>query len=240
MVTRIIYAFFLFLLLGLLSSSSCEKQEKKCSHDYKFEEPITIYLAKDTIHIDDSFYIEVNTPTNMHDLTDGKYIELKDHGIITHLHFYKILQEDNNREIDPEHPGYNGAISPNANDKFVFSSRKGKWTLIGNHGAKIEYDTLNGNFIHKTVVIAKDTGLFYLRFFDAIGYYVYSDNLRPNLANTDCYQYWSYMQYTVNNGITNNSILENRGITIRKNLGKTGDTQEYNFKHGSWSFVVVP
>ena len=37
-----------------------------------------------------------------------------------------------------------------------------------------------------------------------------------------------------------NSLLENRGITIRKNLGKTGDTQEYNFKHGSWSFVVVP
>ena len=237
---KIINTIFLIILLGFLSSSSCEKPKRQCSRDYRFEEDFSIYPAKDTFQIGDTFFIEVKTPTKMHDLAENSYIEMRNHGIVTYLHIYQINSKDSNGIIDPQHSGYEGALTPNANSRFLFKSKIGSWTLVGNHSAKIEYDTLNGNFVHKTAVIVKDTGLFYFRFFDAIGYYIYNYGNNPNLIETECVQYWEYMKLTVNSGKTNFFLIEERGITIRRSEGTNGDTQEYNCKHGSWSFVVVP
>jgi len=230
----------LLILSSFSLASSCEKNDGTCKIYYQFEEPISIYPEKDTFQLGDTFFIEVNTPTKMHNLSNNSYLDIKDHGIITYLEMYQIHQDDSNRKIDPEHPGYQGALSPDANDKFIFDSKKGFWSLVGNHAAKIDYDTINGNFVHKTAVIVKDTGLFYFRFFDAIGYYVYNYGNNPNLVETDCYQRWNYMYYTVNKGVSNNYLLEKCRITMIFSTGSSGDSQKHNFKHGSWSFVVVP
>ena len=238
---KLFYFSTVFLFAAISIAASCDKTSlRKCSIDYLFEEPISIYPAKDTFRLGDTFFIEVNTPTKMLNLSDNSYIDLKDHGIITYLDMYQIYSKDSNQVIDAQHPGYQGALSPDANNKFIFDSKKGFWHLVSNIGAKIDYDTINGNFVHKTAVVVKDTGLFYFRFFDAIGYYVYNYGNNPNLKETDCTQYWDYMRLPVNGGKTNFYLIENRGITIRRDLGTDGDTQEYNCKHGSWSFVVVP
>jgi len=240
MVTKKLLKISALLILSSFSlASSCEK-DTTCEISYQFEEPINIYPAKDTFQLGDTFFIEVNTSTKMHNLSNNSYLDIKDHGIITYIEMYQIRQDDSNRIIDPQHPGYNGAMNPNANDKFQYKNEIGSWSLVGKIAGKIEYDTLNGNFVHKTAVIVKDTGLFYFRFFDAIGYYVYNYGNNPNLIETECVQYWDYMKLTVNSGKTNFFLIEKRGITIRKSEGTNGDTQKYNCKHGSWSFVVVP
>ncbi len=240
MVTKTIQILGLILLFGFLCSASCEKPERQCTRHYRFEEAISIYPAKDTFQLGDTFFIEVNTPTNMHDLAENTHIELIDHGITTFIHMFQILPQDSNRHFYPGHPGYEGAMDPNANGKFDYSNEKGKWNVIGKFGVAMEYDTINSNFVHKTAIIVKDTGLFYFHIFDALYFYVYTESRRPNLTDTECTQYWDKMKLTVNDGNTNIYLLEDRGMTFRVGPATNGETDLHNCKHGSWSFVVVP
>ncbi len=241
MVTKESISYLIIVLLGAFSiASSCNKTTSQCYRYYRFEEPIKISPIKDTIKIGDTIYLEINTSTNMLDINENEHIELMNHGIITFLNFYRISSNDKNGVFDPVNPAYNGALDDFVYDKFNFITNKGKWTRVSDLAAKIEYEIRQGNFVHKTKIIAQDTGQFYFQFLDAYAYYFYSKNNPPNLISTDCYQRWDNMKYTVNDGKCNFFLMKDMNITIVQDVGTWGETQKYNFEHGSWSFVVVP
>ncbi len=235
---------------SLLASCNDKPTITKCRADFIFEEPISIYPIKDTFQLGDTFYIEVNTSTTMHNFDYNwnssyqkyyEYVDLKDHGILTGIALYQLSSNDSGGTIDALHfNGYNGAISPSGAKKFNYQTTKGKLTIVGDHQLTLDYSIEKDSFVHKTAIIVKDTGLFYFQFFDLLGYYYYGGTRNPDIIDTDCIQGWRLMRYTVNNSVTNSYLVENEDIKIKIADGLAGETQKYNFEHGSWSFVVVP
>lgn len=96
--------------------------------------PISIYPAKDTFMVGDTFYIEINTPTLMHNSNDDTCINLVNHGIPVFINNYLITDKDSNKSINFEFPGYNGSIDLDRDfaNKFDVLPIKGNIDVLKN------------------------------------------------------------------------------------------------------------
>ncbi len=243
MVTKIKYYILAIIVLVLLRSTSCDLEP--CYRGYQFVEPISIYPAKDTICVGDTFYIDINTNTNMYDINEKVNIELKDEGIYTGFTVFQLTEED--RDLLYSSVNYMNGISLYPEDKsftdnFTITTFKGTSENLGDHGNKVLYDIEDGNFIHKSMVIAKDTGTFLFSFYDANYYFNYGagGSLHPDLTNTECVQSWMPGYFRVNEGVSNSYITDYYNVHSVVNSSTASETRIHNLKHGSWQFVVVP
>jgi hypothetical protein len=229
----------IILLLIILFSSSCDKINiRKCEREFLFTMPINIYPAKNTYSVGDTFYIEINTPTKMYNKIENNYIEVKDFCCLSSfLRLYKITKADSNKVIDIYSPGYDGSLTTYSFNCLNSITNKGSLATNG-LSTVLKFDVDNSSFVHKTAIIVLDTGLFHIDFTDAFFYHGSSRGLK--LIESDCLQNWLPIEFTVDSGNCNISLLNKMGITVRKSDGLVEDIEQHNFEHGSWSFNVVP
>ncbi len=224
----------LFALSGILMASSCEKN---CKYDFQFQQFVKIYPTLDTIRVGDTFYFEIKNPTNMYNMAESSLIEMKDYPPNILIATYKLTMNDSNKTICYETNGLLDLLLPNAGNSFDYMSIEGKWRKWGKEHHFIEYNVINKNFVHKTAIIAKDTGQY---LFLLVDYNAYYSGTSIAAFETDCSKRWYLTQYTVNDGNCNTYLLDNIGINLCISNHLRDETEKYNFKYGSWNVVVIP
>jgi len=224
----------IILLMGVLMSSSCTKN---CEYGFQFKQDISIYPNSDTIHLGDTFYIEIQNPTRMWNSKQEEYVELKDYPPIFEIRNCKLTTDDRDREISYHTDGRKDFILRNDTTSFEYINIKGEIHTKAPLYYSIYFDIENDSFIHKSAIIARDTGQFLFMFVDANAY---SIGTSMSSVETDCYKRWYVTLYSVNNNNTNFYLLENLNIRLFSSDGYLQEDEKLNYKNGTWSLVVKP
>jgi hypothetical protein len=232
----------LLFVLGIFVFININSCKKRCDIAYVFDMPISIYPAKDTFMVGDTFYIEINTPTLMHNSDNNTYVNLAKHGIPVYIDTYLITDKDSNMLIDFRDPSYNNSIGVNRNfaSQFDVLPIKGNINVVSSpYQPVLELDIENGNFVNKSAIIIKDTGLYYFQFRDYHYFITYHyANSHPDLNDSDCNEFWRQSKYYINEGESNSYLLKDRGLHLLSSNEFWDNINNHNLEHGSWSFVV--
>jgi hypothetical protein len=151
---------YLSLIIVILVFTSCKPRKKKCSRDYDLYHPISVYPVKESYHIGDTIWFEMNLPDVFNVLVTNNYsgekftenIKLEDFDFRrTFLPFYELADSS----------------------KRVSEQVKGKWDesfdpvyVIGNIVQELpdgpEYKLIyqNNAYLLKIGMILKKSGVF--------------------------------------------------------------------------------
>jgi hypothetical protein len=177
--------FYCLLISYLGIWASCNKSFDCAENVYSFGLGIRAYPDKDSIHVGDTVWFEINEPTTLKDLQSGTDVDYSGaENLGSFVSFSELVNAD---------PKWIDAAS-----KFSFKLNQGSDVTSANFGLGREYifDERNGRYVFKLGIIPKQNGIFSILFSNAANVYR-NNNKCPkasfglNFVNTDQHYYLS-------------------------------------------------
>ena len=218
---NLIYFSFFALLIA-----SCGKFNS-CKTYYTFEMPVTISPVKDTVSIGDTLWLEINVTSLLKDRESNTVIDVKD----------QMLTWDENMMIffrKIVFPSKHIADQEDAVSKFDFIYETGKFVkYTGNLAKGMEFYYNNGQYLLKTGIIPKESGIFFFTFmFDNKSTNVHDSEFDVNLTDTKCKEVLSEIYYEVNKQ-NDGSYNTNRDVLLQ-NL-----TEPYSSELDKFTYTFI-
>jgi hypothetical protein len=176
---------FLLLLSFTFIYATCRKHPIDCSNTiYNFELGIKAYPVLDSIHINDTIWVEINDSTILKDVQTGREINYEG---ATNLGAAIGFQK---------YSGSTSQFTISAADKFAFFVARGTNVLNTMPELYKEYffTQESGRYVFKLAIIPKETGVFRFVFSNASGVVRKNDNCTKafftlNFKNTNQHFY---------------------------------------------------